>query len=270
MSWKDPPADPSKNWINKSLEIQINLTCNWRCISCDSFSQHPFPFTKRGTMTMPQISRFCEEMIAANAYFGRVRILGGEPTINKNFKQFVEYLRWSLVPSYVGRLEVITNGTHPEIIAEAKPYIDRVRVSDAADKEKHHTATLIHSPESLGYAGKICSSPWHCGISLNYWGYFPCSSGAGLSRFRDMMEWQRLSLPLSVNWKYPQKPTAVRDNWPNLQELCNHCYHGLRDEHKIKSGATDWDRNKPSPENQKLLDDWLGGKQPNWPVYGVG
>lgn len=270
MDWKAPPVDPAKNWINKSLELQINLSCNWSCVSCDSFSQFPVAFTKRGTITWEQIELFIREMQQANAYIGRIRILGGEPTINKAFPEIVERLHCELVPEFVGRLEVITNGTHNDRILPVKQFLGKVRISDDNDKQKHHTANLIHSPASLGYEGKICSSPWHCGISLNHWGYFPCSSGAGLARFRnDVPRWQRLALPLSTTWKPGQKPTAVRDHWPDLQSLCNHCYHGLRDEHKIKSGTSDPLRNQPSDENQQLLDDWLAGKQPDWNIYGA-
>lgn len=268
MNWKDPPSDPAKNWVNRSLELQINLTCNWQCVSCDAFSQFPISFTKKGTMTQAQIDYFIEEMKSNNAYFGRIRILGGEPTINPLFATIVEKLYKELVPEYIGYLEVITNGTHPEKISPVRALFNKVRVSGEKAKERAHTASLVQSPASLGYEGIICGSPWHCGMSLNYWGYYPCSGGAGVARFHDWAMWARLQLPLSINWKYPEKPTAIRDNWQELQQLCNHCHYALKPEDKIKSGTRDWEKNKPNEENQKLLDAWLAGKLPMWYTYG--
>jgi hypothetical protein len=266
MNWKDPPADPSKNWINKSLELQANLTCNWTCISCDQFSQFPmFSFIKRGSMTMHQIDHFAREMIENNAYIGRIRIVGGEPTVNKMFGEIVRTLHEALVPEHIGFIEVVTNGTHPEIILPVREFLNKVRVSGEAAKQKSHTASLVHSPASLGYQGIICKAPWHCGISLNHWGFFPCSSGAGLARFHNWMFWAKLNLPLS---KELGNATAVWDNWPDLQDLCNHCCYALKPEDKIKSGTSDWSKNTPSPENQKLIDEWKSGFARDWPVYG--
>ena len=236
--------------------------------NCDSFSQFPLPFTKRGTMTMDQIDHFIKEMQENNAYIGRIRFVGGEPTTNRMFAEIVSRIYKGLVPEFIGCLEVITNGTHLEVVKPVRQLLSKVRVSGEAAKDKAHTASLVHSPASLGYQGTICGSPWHCGISLNYWGYYPCSGGAGLARFRDWGEWQRTKLPLSVNWTYPEKPTAVRDNWPDLQLLCNHCHYALNPADKIKSGTRDWSKNKPNEENQKLLDAWMAGKLPSWKVYG--
>jgi hypothetical protein len=266
MGWKDPPADSAKLWLNKSLEIQTNLACNWSCVSCDQGSQFSsIQWVKKGTLSLDQIAHFCGEMRQHNAYFGRLRLVGGEPTIHKHFADLVEMLYAELVlTGHSAGIEVVTNGTHPERIAPVKEFIQRVRVSGDGDKQKHHVANLIHSPASLGYEGKPCSSPWHCGISLNYYGYFPCSAGAGIARFEDWMKWQRLTLPLCV------KPcNAVWENWPDLKDLCGHCYHGLKSEHKIKSGTSDPLRNQPGEHIKPALDAWLGGKMPTWPIYGA-
>lgn len=265
MNWKDAPADTSKLWLNKSLEIQLLLACNWSCIACDQHSNlRTVSFVRKGTMTLGQIDFFIREMKEANAYFGRIRLVGGEPTIAPRFAEIAERLHTELVkPGYIGRLEVVTNGSHPEKIQPVKVYLEKVRTSDERDKQRDHTANLIHSPASLGYQGKICSAPWHCGWSLNYWGFFPCSSGAGLSRFHDWERWQKVALPSGDTMK----------TWPDLQELCNHCYHALRPEHKIKCGTGQQpgqaELNKPSEANQKLLDEWTAGKLPTWAVYGA-
>lgn len=263
MNWKGPPADRDKVWLNKSLELAINLYCNWSCVACDAFSQlHAAHITRHGTMTVPQIEHFIREMKERNAYFGRIRILGGEPTINPRFLEITMLLYQELVlTGHIGLLEVITNGTHPEKLLPAKPYLARIRVSDEVQKQRTHTANLVHSPKTLGYLGKVCGTPGHCGWSLNYWGYFPCSSGAGLSRFHDWQRWQRLSLPVSLN-----------ETWPDLVDLCQYCYHALRPEDKIKCGTgmqpEQAQLNRPSPENQALIDRWLGGARSTLPVYG--
>lgn len=270
MDWKSPPADPQKMWLNKSIELQIMLACNWSCHACDQFSNlHGMSFVKKATMTVDQITKFMREMRDRNAYIGRVRLVGGEPSLHPKLPAIIGLLHELVMQGHVGQIEIVTNGSHPEKIQDARGTVVplKVRVSDEGDKQKHHTANLARTPESMGYDGKICSAPWHCGFSLNYYGYFPCSSGAGIARLRDMMQHQRLSLPTC------QKPcNAVRETWPDLQQLCNFCYHGLKDEDKVKCGTGmqpgQHKLNAPSAEVWEHLAPWLNGKQPDWKIYG--
>lgn len=264
MNWKNPPSDPDKLWINPSLEMQILLACNWSCVSCDQGSQFSkFDFVKKGTMTFGQIDHFVREMQEKNAYLGRIRVAGGEPTLHKDFKAIIERLYFGLVlPGHLGQVEVITNGSRVGI-AQSVSAIARIRYSGEASKQKTHVANLIHTPKSLGYRGTICNAPWFCGISLNYWGYFPCSSGSGIARFQDWMKWQRLELPTKGA---PER--TVQETWPELQDLCDHCYHGLRPEHKIKSGTQDPENNKPGEHIAADISAWDSGKKADWKVYG--
>lgn len=265
MNWKDPPADSSKLWLNNSLELQILLACSWDCHACDQFSNfHGISFVKRGTMTLAQIEHFISEMYAANAYFGRIRILGGEPTMHPKFVEIVRLLHDELVTTgHVGFLEVITNGDNPERRAEVKNLV-RFRISGESSKQARHVANLRATPASLGYKGKRCNQPEHCGWSLSYYGWAPCSTGAGIMRLRDWMEThQRTSLPTV---------RGTEANWPELQSLCDHCYHALRDEDKVKCGTGQKPGqhalNAPSPEMWEQLAPWFNGKQPTWQVYG--
>lgn len=262
MNWKSAPADPSRLWLNKSIEIQIMLACNWRCPSCDQMSQFgSFSFIKKGTMSLDQIAHFCDEMVTSNAYFGRARLVGGEPTIHPKFAEIVELLHTRLVATgHIGIIEVVTNGSHPERIAPVKHLISKVRVSGNGDKEKHHVANLVHTPASLGYQGKRCGQPEHCGWSLSYYGFAPCSSAAGIMRLRDLMpEHQRLELP---------QVRGTEANWPKLQDACNLCYHALRPEDKIHAGL-DASKNIPGEEIAPMVDEWKAGKIPTWPIYGA-
>lgn len=262
--WKLPPLDPEKKWLNRSIELQILLACNWRCIGCDQGSQFgSFDFVRKGTMTMEQIDHFANEMLTNNAYIGRIRVMGGEPSVHPKFHEILKFLTDKLVNTgHIGRLEIITNGANKEKLNLAKPFA-KVRVSGEEVKQSAHVANLVNTPESLGYEGKICSAPWHCGMSLNFWGYFPCSSGAGISRFEDWMVWQRLTLPTCT------KPcNAVMETWPELQKLCNHCYHALRDSDKIKCGTFNADNNKPGEHIREKIEAWKAGKKVEWSVYG--
>ena len=266
MGWKDKPADSAKVWLNPSLELQILLACGWSCQSCDAFSQfHGISWIKKGTMSMAQIQFFCSEMENANAYFGRIRILGGEPTGHPRFADVVRLLHERLVQhGHVGHLELITNGDAPEKIEPVKHLIKKVRVSGEAAKQRSHTANLRATPKSLGYEGKRCGQPEFCGWSLSYHGYAPCSSGAGIMKLRDLMAiHQRTSLPAQ---------NGTEQTWPELQSLCDECYHGLRDEDKVKSGTGmlpgQHKLNVPNADVWENLAPWLHGKNADWPVYG--
>lgn len=260
MNWKAPPADPTMKWVNRSMEMQILLACNWNCCACDQHSNYPgISFVRKATMTTHQVESFIDEMCLNRAYIGRIRLVGGEPTMHPKFTEIVHELHKELVGrGLVGRLECVTNGSKMEKFEEVKGLV-KVRVSDEADKQKSHVANLPHTPASLGYEGKMCSAPWHCGFSLNYYGYFPCSSGAGIARLTDqMMPWQRLSLPVE----------GIEKTWPDLQQLCNQCYHALRPEDKVRCGTQLYQLNQPGPETWPHLAQWLNGKQPDWPIYG--
>jgi hypothetical protein len=262
VNWKAPPADSNKLWLNRSLEILITLVCNWTCVSCNAFSQFSsFGFVKRGTMTLDQIHHFCKEMRTSNAYFGRIRILGGEPTLHKDFHEIVRVLHGLVEDGHVGHLEVITNGTHQDRIKPIAHLIEKVKVSGEGAKEKHHVANLVHTPKSLGYSGKRCNQPEHCGWTLSAYGFSACSSAAGIQRLRDMMgpEHQKLELP---------QVRGTNANWPKLQDMCDLCFCGLRPEDKIRSGTRDASKNVPGPDVAGDVAAWGAGKQPDWPIYG--
>mgnify|MGYP001561241107 CR=1 FL=1 len=265
MGWKDKPSDPAKVWINSSIEIQILLACGWDCHACDQLSNyHGISFVKKGTMTVAQIQHFVDELKAVNGYFGRARIVGGEPTGHPKLAEIIKLLHSELVATgHIGHLEIVTNGDGQAKLEALKPFIQKVRVSNEKDKQKHHSSNMRATPSSLGYEGKRCGQPEFCGWSLSYYGFAPCSSGAGIMRLRDLMPQQQVvSLPVG----------KTDEVWPQLQQLCNNCYHGLKDEDKVKCGTGtkpgQHALNTPNEDAWSHLAPWLMGRQPNWPIYG--
>ena len=195
--WKKPPADPEMLWVNTSLEIQILLQCNFSCAPCDAFSNyHGVHWIKKGTMSLKQIKHFEEEMRDNNAYLGRVRLLGGEPTMHPKLEEICQIMKGLQNDGHIHVVEMVTNASNMEKANEVKKYINKIRRSDLNEKNKTMVANLVHTPKSLGVAPFICSAPRFCGLSLNAFGYFPCSADAGLARLlNDVPRWQRTELP---------------------------------------------------------------------------
>jgi len=253
-------------WVNTSLEIQVMLLCSWNCHACDQFSNLPaIHWVRKATMSMEQIQRFVNEMTENNAYLGRIRLVGGEPTLHPKLPEIVDLLRTLVDQGHVLNLEIVTNGASMEKLTPDLRKKLKIRISNETEKSKTHTANLANTPATLGYADKVvpCNAPGHCGISLNYFGYFPCSSGAGLARLmNDVPRWQRLELP-------KKRPL---EEWSDLKDLCGWCFHALRSEDKVKCGTRNYELNVPHPKMFVELAPWLNGKKTpsEWGIYGGG
>src|SRR5262249_20587376 len=64
------------------IEIDITYACNLNCYNCNrSCEQAP----TGEHMTVEQVERFVAESVAAGKQWKRIRLLGGEPTVHKNF-----------------------------------------------------------------------------------------------------------------------------------------------------------------------------------------
>jgi len=263
-AWKKGPDKEGMLYVNTSLEVQILLQCNFSCSPCDAFSNyHGVHWIKKGTMTLKQIKHFAAEMRDNNASLGRVRLLGGEPTMHPKLEEICKIMQGLQKDGHVRIVEMVTNASNMEKANEVKPYLNKIRRSDLNEKNKTMVANLVHTPKSLNTKAYICSAPSFCGLSLNAFGYFPCSSGAGLARLlNDVPRWQRTELP--------KKP--FMEIWPDLLDLCSHCYHSLPVEKKqeLKCGPKNYEKNTPNPEMWSYLSQWINGRVTprDWKVYG--
>jgi len=215
-------------------------------------------------MTVDQIQYFADEMREKQAYFGRIRMLGGEPTLHPKLEEICQILRGLVEDGHIGFLEMVTNASHMEKAAIVKPYQVKIRRSSAAEKDKRMVANLVQVPNTLGIAPKICSAPSYCGLNLNVCGFFPCSAGAGLAKLMsEVPRWQRMSVPT--------RPFI--EEWPDLLDLCGWCFHGISDgaiKETLKCGPANYEKNTPHEAMWKHLAPWLNSKTTpkDWKLYG--
>ena len=173
------------------IEIDITYECNLKCINCNrSSTQAP---VKDG-MTLKQIEEFVRESIELQKKWKLINLLGGEPSMHKDFFGIVNMIlnEYILKHSPETILQVTSNGfgdvvkeqlsklpKHQNLIIDYASFKDERIVpyfspfNDAPidkpggnDKEYH----------------KGCWVTSYCGIGLNQLGYYPCGVAGGIDR----------------------------------------------------------------------------------------
>ena len=104
-----------QHWITNTAEVEIEITsfCNLACFNCNrSIRQAPTD----ECMSLSQVERFVSESLALSWRWKQITLIGGEPTLHKQFWQILAVLERykSAYPDCI--IEVSTNG-----------YGDRVR-----------------------------------------------------------------------------------------------------------------------------------------------
>jgi len=173
------------------IEIDITYECNLKCINCNrSSTQAPI---KEG-MSVEQIENFVRESIELNKKWKLINLLGGEPTIHKDFLEIVNLIlnEYIIKHSTETILQVTSNGfgelvqerlsklpKHKNLIIDYASFKDErivpyfspfndapIDKPDGKEKEYH----------------KGCWVTSYCGIGLNQMGYYPCGVAGGIDR----------------------------------------------------------------------------------------
>lgn len=176
--------------LNK-IEIDITYECNLNCISCNrSCRQAP---TKE-FMSLEQIKKFVAESKDNEKKWELINILGGEPTLHKDFKTIIEYIvkEYILAYSHETVLQVVSNGVTDrsrqllyEISDLENVYIDYASFKDN-NKVEYFTPFNLAPIDDDRYVNEdfscACWVTSYCGLSLNSRGYFACSVVGGMER----------------------------------------------------------------------------------------
>jgi len=158
-------------------------------------------------MTMAQITRFIEEVIACDKPMYQISVMGGEPMVHPHVEWICKEIHTRLVlPGLVQRFNLATNGTLP--IPEWMREHMKILLSPV--ESKHHRRQFV-APIDTGQDTKSCKIPATCGIALNRFGYYPCGAGGAIVRL--------FRLPNLTKYALPENVEAFGDLHPMCQ-LC--------------------------------------------------
>jgi hypothetical protein len=203
------------------IEIDITYACNLNCYNCNrSCEQAP----TGEHMTPAQIELFIKESIAADYRWKRIRLLGGEPTVHKQFFEILDLVRAYRDEHSPGTIiEVITNG-HGDKVNRAIAKIPSDVVINNTSKEtkvQPHFGSFNVAPEDVpDYEdADYRNGCWvieNCGMALGPNGYYVCAVAGGIDRIR--------------GWDLGRRtlPVITDDMNDHLERFCGTCGHFKR------------------------------------------
>jgi uncharacterized radical SAM superfamily Fe-S cluster-containing enzyme len=173
------------------IEIDITYECNLKCINCNrSSTQAP---TNEG-MSVEQIENFVKESIELNKKWKLINLLGGEPSIHKDFLQIVNLILNEYIVKHSPEtiLQVTSNG-FGEFVKESLsklPYHKNLIIDYASFKDERivpyfspfNDAPIDKPNGNEKEYHKGCWVTSYCGIGLNQLGYYPCGVAGGIDR----------------------------------------------------------------------------------------
>ena len=173
------------------IEIDITYKCNLKCINCNrSSTQAP---TNEG-MSVEQIENFVRESIELNKKWKLINLLGGEPSIHKDFLQIVNLILDEYIVKHSPEtiLQVTSNG-YGELVNESLsklPNHKNLIIDYASFKDERivpyfsafNDAPIDKPNGNEKEYHKGCWVTSYCGIGLNQLGYYPCGVAGGIDR----------------------------------------------------------------------------------------
>lgn len=194
-----PPLSPSCIFQGRQsfrpdferIEIDITYDCNLKCNGCNrSCAQSP---TKE-QMDLTDIEAFIKESILAGKKWKQVNILGGEPTLHRDFFKIIELLQqYSDDYSKETIIQVVSNG----ITEKSRALCNLVKKqfkNVVIDYGSYKSSNRIDYFSSFNDAPidnddfreedytKACWVTRYCGIGLSSRGYYACAVCGGIDR----------------------------------------------------------------------------------------
>lgn len=173
------------------IEIDITYDCNLKCKGCNrSCGLAP----SRQRMSLDDIDRFIKESISLGIKWNLINILGGEPTLHPDFEKIIETLHNNYIEVYSENtiLQVVSNGYHENsrMLCDKIRNYKNVRIDYGSYKQSNridyftsfNDAPCDHAEHFCNDYSKGCWVAHHCGLNLNYQGYYACSVCGAIDR----------------------------------------------------------------------------------------
>lgn len=177
------------------LEIELTYRCTLRCHNCNRLV-NILPGSHAEDLTCDRIMALIRDSEACGYPWERWWLVGGEPTLHP---ELMTILR--MISAYRDRrgppffqIGLATNGFTSQsrrIAAEVKrvfPHVDILDSKKTGPINPNFVAVCLAATDR-GFAGDHvydgCPISWHCGIAMNYRGFYPCAVSAAIDRIWD-------------------------------------------------------------------------------------
>ena len=173
------------------IEIDITYDCNLKCFGCNrSCSQAP---TKE-QIELKHIENFISESIEKKKKWQFINVLGGEPTLHKDFLQIIKILQ-NYADKYSPEtiIKIVSNGITKqsrnlcEIVKNANKNVVIDYASFKTNNNVEYFSPFNDAPiddnnfKDADYK-RACWVTSYCGIGLNARGYYACAVCGGIDR----------------------------------------------------------------------------------------
>ncbi len=183
------------------VEMDITYRCNLRCGNCNrSCTQAP----SDAALTIQDVGDFLAQSREQGARWDRIRLLGGEPTLHKDFFAILDLLLSYRADGHPAlRIVVCTNGAGRKVNRVLDRLPEGVVVKNTFKNSRQRffrpfnkapiDAPLLHRFSDFSVGCRIIEE---CGLGLTPLGYYPCAIAGGIDRiFGFNLGRQRLPSP---------------------------------------------------------------------------
>jgi len=176
--------------LNK-IEIDITYKCNLKCVACNrSCSQVPTD----EQLELADIERFISESIELGKEWALINILGGEPTLHRDFEKIIKYIYENYIIPHSPKtiLQIVSNGLTEktrDLLEKVKSY-KNVTIDYNSFKKGGKIEYFLpfnDAPIDDEYFKdadytKACWVTSYSGIGMNKYGYYGCDVCGGIDR----------------------------------------------------------------------------------------
>jgi len=237
------------NSLIQNVQLEITTACNLACHNCD---RNCGTAKTSELMTVEQIRGFTDESMMAGKKWGRIDIIGGEPTIHQKFWDVLDVLKLYKDWSPRTKFRMTTNG-HGDFVKnqlvemEKRGYAKWVQIRNTAKLDNVHDFTAVNmAPVDEGVKDvKKCSIPWRCGTALTRYGYFSCGAGASIARV--------FGLDIGIKKLEDYTPENLHKQ---MSILCGYCGHsrsrGKEPLVRVQCTSKSWEKAYDSYKEKEL------------------
>lgn len=173
--------------VNHSfIEIDVTYQCFRACTHCNRFL-NILPASVE--LSVDQVKKFVAESKQQNRNWEHILISGGEPALHPHIHEIIQILlEYKIASNPKPEIYFLTSRTAAEI-TKMLPFLpSEINIIDSQKDivPYHHSPVTIALSDFPQYKNadfyNACHVPQNCGMGLNAFGYYPCTTSAAIDR----------------------------------------------------------------------------------------